>query len=92
MTAKLIHNLRSSGVLGPSDNSKTGFEFAMKMRRFDRDCELAHVIEFDIDLSDPFRELARTLVEIHRNGNIAGPGSNHGVESALQQHAEDNFI
>ena len=73
------------------DNSKTGFDFAVKMRRFDRDCELAHVIETDIDLSGPFRELARTLVEFHRNANIADPGSNYGVESTLRQHAGDNF-
>ncbi len=74
------------------DNSKTGFEFAVKMRRFDRDCELAHAIETDIDLSGPFRELAGTLVEFHRNANIADPGSNHGVESNLRRHAGDNFI
>jgi hypothetical protein len=53
---------------------------------------LAHVIETNIDLSGPFRELARTVVEFHRNANIADPGSNHGVESTLRQHAGDNFI
>src|SRR6202162_1029678 len=67
------------------------FEYAVRMKQFNRESELDRLVSGGIDLAPQFDDFATALARFHRSAEPAGRNSSFGTPEVLSRPMRENF-